>query len=167
MSRAVAMGIAGGGNLRAGGANREAAAEPGRVILRRSTMRLAFATALLCATMSLGAPSGARAAEAAVWQWQAPASLPAGMTAMGAEALRGHLGSWVHAADGSVIGSLDSFTTEGEGVVRASMFFMGGMKYVLIPGKDLAVVDGVVVVHGVDAAHVRMAMRPAHPVAGL
>ena len=129
-------------------------------------MRLKIAAALLCATMSLGV-AGARAAEGAVWQWQTPMSFSAGMPAMDADALRSHLGSWVYAPDGSVIGSLDSFTTDNEAVVRASMFFMGGMKYVVIPGMNLAVMDGRLYAHDVDAAHARMVVKPEHLAVGL
>ena len=129
-------------------------------------MRRKIAAALLCATMSLGA-AGARAAEGPVWQWQAPMSFPAGTAAMDAGALRSHLGGWVYAPDGSVIGSLDSFTTDNEAVVRGSMFFMGGMKYVVIPGMNLAVMDGRVYAHDVDAARARMVVKPEHLAVGL
>ena len=130
-------------------------------------MRSKIAAALLCATMSLGALSGARAAEGPVWQWQAPATFAADMPAMGADELRKHVGGWVYAPDGSVIGSLDSFTTENEAVVRGSMFFMGGMKYIMIPGKNLAVMDGKLYAHDVDSAHVHMVVKPEHLVIGL
>ena len=130
-------------------------------------MRLKIAAALLCATMSLGAQSGARAADGPVWQWQTPMTFSANMPAMGADELRRHVGGWVYAPDGSVIGSLDSFTTENEAVVRGSMFFMGGMKYLMIPGRDLAVMDGRLYAHDVDAAHVHMVVKPQHLVIGL
>ena len=66
-----------------------------------------------------------------------------------------------------MIGSLDSFTTGDEAVVRGSMFFMGGMKYLMIPGKDLALMDGRLYTHDIDAAHVHMVVRPQHLVVGL
>ena len=130
-------------------------------------MRSKIAAALLCATMSLGALPGARAAEDPVWQWQAPMTFAGGMPAVGADELRGHVGGWVYAPDGSVIGSLDSFTTENDAVVRGSMFFMGGMKYIVIPGGKLAVMDGRLYAHDVDAAHVRMVVKPEHLAVGL
>ena len=130
-------------------------------------MRPKFAAALLCATMSLGALSGARAADGPVWQWQTPATFAATMPPMGADELRRFVGGWVYAPDGSVIGSLDSFTTENEAVVRGSMFFMHGMKYIMIPGKNLAVMDGRLYAHDIDAAHVHMVVKPQHLVIGL
>ena len=130
-------------------------------------MRLKIAAALLCATMSLGAQAGARAADNPVWQWQAPISFAAGSPAVDAGELRRHVGGWVYAPDGSVIGSLDSFTTGNEAVVRGSMFFMGGMRYVMIPGRNLAVMDGRLYARGIDAAHARMVVKPEHLVVGL
>ena len=130
-------------------------------------MRPKIAAALLCATMSLGAMSGARATDSPVWQWQAPVTFAANMPAIGADELRKHVGGWVYAPDGSVIGSLDSFTTRNEAVVRGSMFFMGGMKYLVVPGSDLAVMDGRLYVHGIDAAHVHMVVKPQHLAIGL
>ena len=130
-------------------------------------MRPRIATALLLAAMSLGTSVGARAAEDGVWQWQTPPAFPAAMPAMGTEDLRGHIGGWVHAPDGSVIGSLDSFTTANEAVVHASMFFMGGMRYLIIPARNLTVMDGTLYVHDVDAAHVRKVVTPKHLVVGL
>ncbi len=130
-------------------------------------MRLKITTALLCATMALGTLSGARAAEDPAWQWQAPMTFSATMPAMGADELRKHVGGWVYAPDGSVIGSLDSFTTDNEAVVRGSMFFMGGMKYIMIPNRNLAVMDGRLYAHDVDAAHVHMVVTPQHLVVGL
>jgi len=131
-------------------------------------MRSTIATALLFAAMSLGTSVGMSAgADDAVWQWQPAMTVPASMPAMGAEDLRKHIGGWVHAPDGSVIGSLDSFTTSNEAVVHGSMFFMGGMKYLIIPGKDLAVMDGRLYAYGIDAAHVRKVVTPKHLVVGL
>jgi hypothetical protein len=126
-------------------------------------MRPALATTLFCTALSVCA----HAADGGVWQWQAPMSFPQHMAAMTASDLRQHIGQWVYAPDGSAIGSLDSFTTTNEAVVHGGMFFMGGMKYLVIPSGHLALMDGKLYVHDIDAAHVRKSMMPGNLVVGL
>ena len=130
-------------------------------------MRLTLATALLCAAMSVGVPAGVRAADAGPWQWQQPMSFPANMAPMGANDLRKHIGGWVYAPDGSVIGSLDSFTTDNEAIVRSGMFYMGSMKYLILPNKNLAVMSGRLYAHDIDAGKAKKTVTPKNLAVGL
>ncbi len=130
-------------------------------------MRLTIATAFLCTAMAFGARAGGGGkADTGPWQWETGMTFPAAPPMTGSD-MKGHMGDVVYAADGAPVGTLDSYTTDDDAVVHASMFFTGGMMYLIIPGKDLAAMNGKLYVHGVDMMKVKMTMHPEHLAVGL
>ena len=117
-------------------------------------MKLALPALTLCTLLSFGA----QAAGPADWIWRNPIQYPAQPT-MSVDALAHHMGDWVYATDGSIIGSIES-SRGGEAVVRISMFYMGDHKYVVIPRANLMTVDGKLYVSGTDFGHVSKAGSP-------
>jgi len=82
----------------------------------------------------------------------APHRVPLDMGAMAPMTVAGlpsHVGEWLYDPDGEVVGSLERLRGDGEALVRVSTYLMPGNRFVVVPVRDLGVVQGRVVLHGV------------------
>jgi hypothetical protein len=71
------------------------------------------------------------------------------MAPMTASALPSHVGEWIYDPDGEVVGSLERLRGDSEALVHVSVYLMPGNKFVVVPVRDLGLVGGRVVLHGV------------------
>ena len=83
------------------------------------------------------------------WQWQ-PLDM-ADMQPMSGHQLSSHVGGWVYAADGSVVGSLQSINGD-QASLHVSAFFKPGDQPLTVPTQDLGVIHGKLVVHDTSFA---------------
>jgi hypothetical protein len=108
-------------------------------------MRAALMT--LAATL-ISAPAWAAPG---LWQWQP--MVMADMQAMTSDQLASHVGDWIYAADGSIIGSLEKLSGD-QASVHVSTFFKPDDQPVTLPVQDLGVIHDKLVVHGTSFAQV-------------